>query len=52
MFGLLGLPLTAIDAATGGAMTSAIDYGVDKAKDAAINYGLKTIGVNVGTKRK
>ena len=49
MFGILG---GAISAATGGASDTLIGYGIDKATNTAINYGLKSIGVNVGTKKK
>jgi hypothetical protein len=48
MFGLLGAALS-IGAATPDIVTDTL---VDTAKDKAIDLGLKTIGVNKGTKKK
>tara|TARA_R100000951_G_scaffold11816_4_gene9703 strand:- start:787 stop:933 length:147 start_codon:yes stop_codon:yes gene_type:complete len=48
MFGILGTAL-----GIGSAIPSpVVDTVVDEAKNKAVDYGLKTIGVNVGTKKK
>ena len=46
MFGILGAAIST------GAADKIIDFGIDEAKNKAVDYGLKTIGINVGTKKK
>ena len=48
MFGILGTAL-----GIGSAIPNPlIDVAVAEAKNKAVDYGLKTIGINVGTKKK